>query len=198
MSVCVKERNMANFYMCEYAKWFKERALRGHIHKWVKWRGINNEYKTTWLCLYVCVCDSACIRVICESLCVNGKVGDINNTATLCVCGWVCVNHQFRVVKVCLFMQWPTYAPQKGLIKSLIVLLLSFPSPPSPCPSVLPPSSSLSLPHSITLSISLGVFLYAGLDSLRQSPLPLSRLPEPRGKVKPWLQHMLSNTQQKQ
>lgn len=63
-------------------------------------------------------------RVLCKSLCVKGKFESLNNKNVAPP-----VNRQCRVVKVCLSMQWPTYAPKKVLIKRLIVLL---PPPPSP------------------------------------------------------------------
>lgn len=57
---------------------------------------------SVFICVFVCA--SASTRVICESLCVNGKMGNINNTLCVWLCVCVCVNHQFKVVKVCLFM----------------------------------------------------------------------------------------------
>lgn len=161
-----KKLQLVFVYCCHGGKEASQRLRKGlYVLKWAAWpsficesepnnlkRGYNgatfiNRWNETMLvCLnaFTCVFKSAVWKAVCKR-----KSESINNKNVA-----LRVNRQCRVVKVCLSMQWPTYAPQKVLIKSLIVL---FPPPPSPHPSVL--SVSLFLFASFAQSGSLGVSL---------------------------------------
>lgn len=113
--------------------------------------------------------------MLCETLCVKGKFESINNKNVA-----LHVNRWQKAVKVCLFTQWPTYAPQKVLIKSLIV-----PPPTSVSLSCCPLCLLFPLFFFHSVRLSWGLFITRTWQSQAALPPLLSWLPEPRRNVKP-------------